>query len=54
MSGSNTVLLGAPTPNLLITVHDGELGFGVGKGKFVVTASIQEGMVRPNARARPM
>jgi hypothetical protein len=34
---------GAPTPNLLITVHDGELGFGVGKGKFVVTASIQEG-----------
>ena len=34
---------GAPTPNALITVHDGELGFGVGKGKFTVTASIMEG-----------
>ena len=34
---------GAPTPNLLIPVHDGELGFGVGKGKFSVTAGIQEG-----------
>ena len=34
---------GAPTPNLLVTVHDGELGFGVGKGKFTVTAGIMEG-----------
>lgn len=34
---------GAPTPNALITVHDGELGFSVGKGKFIVTASIMEG-----------
>lgn len=34
---------GAATPNALITLHDGELGFGVGKGKFIVTASTQEG-----------
>jgi len=34
---------GAATPNALITIHDGELGFGVGQGKFTVTASIQEG-----------
>ena len=34
---------GAPTPNLLVTVHDGELGLGVGKGKFSVTAGIIEG-----------
>lgn len=34
---------GAPTPNALITVHDGELGFGVGKGKLTVTAGIMEG-----------
>ena len=34
---------GAATPNALITLHDGELGFGVGKGKFTVTAGIIEG-----------
>lgn len=34
---------GAATPNALITLHDGELGFGVGKGKVTVTAGIMEG-----------
>ena len=34
---------GSPTPNALITLHDGELGFNVGKGKFSVTAGIMEG-----------
>ena len=34
---------GAPTPNVLITYGDGEVGVSVGRGKFIVTTGIAPG-----------